>query len=209
MKIKASLFSILMVTSFAFAEAKKEGKWIPLFDGKTTEGWTPRGEVLSFEAVDGELHLLSKKNVWVVSDLKLADFVLEAEAKMPDTPINSGLGFRLTGDSGIPKGYQCEIMDAIPGKNGAMYGIGIGGWIYPSRDQATEYQERINGVLKRNDWNRYKIHCEGARIRIYVNDKLITDVEHNTNPSGAFGIQHHGKGGTMKFRNLRVKDLGN
>ena len=187
----------------------KESEWISLFDGKTTKGWTPREEVTSFEAVGGELHLLSKKNVWVVSELKLANFILEAEAMMPDTPINSGIGFRLTGDKGKPKGYQCEIMDAIPGKNGGMYGIGLGGWLYPGKGNQEEYEERINGVMKRNDWNLYRIHCEADKIRISVNGKLITDTQHSANLSGYFGIQHHGgNAGIMKFRNIRVQDLG-
>lgn len=199
----AILSLILMNLSFA-----ADAKWISLFDGKTTRGWTPREQVTSFEAVDGELHLLSKKNVWVVSDLQLANFILEAEAKMPDTKINSGIGFRLQGEKGKPKGYQCEIMDAIPGKNGGMYGIGTGGWLYPGKGNQAEYEERINGVIKRDDWNKYKIHCEGEHIRIYVNDKLITDTKHSANLSGYFGIQHHGgNAGTMKFRNLRVQEL--
>ena len=206
MRTLTTLIVLLVTLPHANAD---DSQWVSLFDGKTTKGWTPRAQVTSFEAVDRELHLLSKKNVWVVSDLQLANFILEAEAKMPDTHINSGIGFRLKGNSGKPKGYQCEIMDAIPGKNGGMYGIGTGGWLYPAKGQEAEYGERIKDVMKRNDWNSYKIHCEGPRIRIYVNGKLITDTTHSTNLSGAFGIQHHGKGGTMKFRNLRVKDLGN
>ena len=205
MNIQSILSALLLTISIATA---KDTEWISLFDGKTTNGWTPRVEVIEFKAVDGELHLISKKNVWVVSDLKLGDFILEAEAKMPEGKINSGIGFRLTGDTGKPKGYQCEIMDAIPGKNGGMYGIGIGGWIYPAKGQEAEFEKRVKNVVKRNDWNKYKVHCEGKRIRIYVNDKLITDTEHDKNLSGAFGIQHHGgNAGMMKFRNLRVKKL--
>ena len=201
--------TLLTVAIATLGNANTEGKWISLFDGKTTKGWTPRGEVTDLKAVDGELHLIAKKNVWVVSDLQLANFILEGEAQMPETEINSGIGFRLTGESGKPKGYQCEIMDAIPGKNGGMYGIGIGGWIYPAKGQEKEYQQRIKGVVKRATWNKYKIHAEGTRIRIYVNETVITDVTHDAISRGAFGIQHHGgKAGVMKFRNLRVQDLG-
>ena len=204
------LMTSLLLTVVSLAEADETGEnWISLFDGKTTNGWSPRAEVTRFEAVAGELHLISKKNVWVVSDLKLANFILEVEAKMPDTTINSGIGFRLTGYSGKPKGYQCEIMDEIPGRNGGIYGIGIGGWIYPDKDQEKEYQARVKNLVKRNDWNRYKIHAEGKQIRIYVNGKLTTDIEDDTNLKGAFGIQHHGgEAGVMKFRKLRVRDLG-
>ena len=205
MKPQTLFFACLL---FSIVQAG-EPAWISLFDGKSTNGWTPREELTRFAAVDGELHLISKKNVWVVSDLELGDFILEAEAQMPDTPINSGIGFRLTGEKGKPKGYQCEIMDAIPGKNGGLYGIGTGGWIYPGKDDQKEYEGRIKGVLLRDGWNRYKIHCEGERIQIYINDVLVTDTKHSTNLRGRFGIQHHGgNAGVMKFRNIRVRNLG-
>ena len=74
----------------------KDGEWIDLFDGKSTKGWTPRAKVESFEAKDGQLQLSSKVNVWVVSDLKMADFEVEAEVKIPTdyAGFNSGLGFQ-------------------------------------------------------------------------------------------------------------------
>ena len=31
------------------------GEWIELFDGKSTKGWQPRSEVVSFEAKDGDI----------------------------------------------------------------------------------------------------------------------------------------------------------
>ena len=100
----------LMVATVSTLAAEKETQWTPLFNGKSTKGWTPRAKVDSFKAVDGELHLSSKVNVWVVSDLQMGDFVAELEVKIPadHKGSNSGLGFRLIGDTGKPKGYQCE-----------------------------------------------------------------------------------------------------
>ena len=99
---------IFLTVSFATMWAsEKEGDWIPLFDGKSTKGWEPRAKVETFKAVEGELHLSSKVNVWVVSDLQMGDFVAELEVKIPadHKGFNSGLGFRLIGDKGKPKGY--------------------------------------------------------------------------------------------------------
>ena len=44
---------ILMTVSLSLMA---EEKWTPLFDGKSTKGWTPRAKVDSFKAVDGQLH---------------------------------------------------------------------------------------------------------------------------------------------------------
>ena len=51
------------------------------------------------------------------------------------------------------------------------------------------------------------MHCEGPSIRTFVNDVPIANLENAKNLSGMLGIQHHGKGGVVRFRNLRVKNL--
>ena len=137
---------ILCGTAMAGLAADKE-EWTPLFDGKSTKGWTPRAKVESFQAVDGELHLFSKVNVWVVSDIKMGDFVVETEVMIPQDykGFNSGLGFRLIGEKGKPRGYQCEI---DRGKPAGVYGIGMGGWLYPKGPTAAQYSERAKGLFK-------------------------------------------------------------
>ena len=184
----------------------KTSSWVPLFDGESTKGWTPRAKVESFEAKDGELQLSSKVNVWVVSDLKMADFEVEAEVKIPTdyAGFNSGLGFRLIGEKGKPKGYQCEI---DRGKPGGIYGIGMGGWLYPSKETGAEYKERSKGLFKPEEWNKLRVVCRGPSIKTYVNGKLVGEVVHKQSLEGHFGIQHHGKGGAVAFRNLRARKL--
>ena len=66
--------SILSVFSSVFA-----AEWVDLFDGETTEGWTPRSKVIRFEVKDGALELLSKTNCWVTTDIAMRDFEAELE----------------------------------------------------------------------------------------------------------------------------------
>ena len=40
-----------------------------------------------------------------------------------------------------------------------------------------------------------------------LDGKLVAEVEHKQSLEGHFGIQHHGKGGTVAFRNLRARKL--
>ena len=197
----------LMVANVSTLAVEKETAWTQLFDGKSTKGWEPRAKVDSFKAVKGELHLVSPVNVWVVSDLQLSDFVAELEVKIPqeNAGFNSGLGFRLVGDKGKPKGYQCEIDRTKPG---GVYGIGMGGWLYPKgKDQAAVYNKTTKGLFKPEEWNHFKVEAKGSHIRTWLNGKLIAELEDKQSLKGRFGIQHHGKGGTVKFRNLRVKKL--
>jgi len=196
----------VLFSSTPLLAEKTEGAWTPLFDGKSTKGWNPRAKVESFVAKDGELQLFSKVNVWVVSDLKMADFEVEAEVKIPldYKGFNSGLGFRLVGKTGKPKGYQCEIDQSKPG---GVYGIGMGGWLYPSKGKEGDYMERSKGLFKPEEWNKFKVFCKGSSIKTFVNGKLVAEVEHKQSMEGHFGIQHHGKGGTVAFRNLRARKL--
>ena len=200
-----SLFA-LTLTPCSAATTEGSGEWVQLFDGKSTKGWTPRAKVENFSAEDGELKLFSKVNVWVLSDLQLADFEVEAEVKIPTDykGFNSGLGFRLVGDKGKPKGYQFEIDRDKPG---GVYGIGMGGWLYPNRSTAAEYQKRSDNLFNPEDWNHVRVICKGSNITTYLNGKLIAEVKHEQSLKGRFGIQHHGKGGTVSFRKLRVREL--
>ena len=196
----------VLFSSTPLLAEKTEGAWTPLFDGKSTKGWNPRAKVESFVVKDGELQLFSKVNVWVVSDLKMADFEVEAEVKIPldYKGFNSGLGFRLVGGQGKPKGYQCEIDQTKPG---GVYGIGMGGWLYPAKGKEAEYKERAKGLFKPEEWNMFKVVCKGPSIKTFVNGKLVAEVEHKQSLEGHFGIQHHGKGGMVAFRNLRARKL--
>jgi hypothetical protein len=203
--LKAKFLFFLFFPIFLQAE-NNNNKWISLFDGKTTDGWSPRSKVEKFEAINGELQLLSKVNVWVLSDLEMKDFEVECEVKIPldYEKFNSGLGFRLTGKNGKPKGYQFEIDRYKPG---AVYGIGLGGWLYPKKEQEIEYRNRSKNLFKPAEWNHAHVLCKGSNIKTFLNQKIISDFEDNQSMSGCFGIQHHGKGGVVAFRNIQARKL--
>ncbi len=204
------LFSVFFCVLVSLVSVQA-GEWIDLFDGSTTKGWTPRGEVETFEAKDGELHLHSTKNVWVLSDRKMKNFEVSIEILLPEdaeaTKLNTGLAFRCVGEEGKPKGYQCEIMEPVPGKNGGVYGIGLGGWLYPKKGEEKAFAEAIGGQVNRGEWNTYRVICKGPSIETFVNGKKISSLKDSQSLEGYFGIQHHGKGGTIRFRNLRARDL--
>ena len=189
--------------------------WVSLFDGNTANGWTPRGEVEFLKAVNGELHLYSKKNVWVVSDAQATDFEAQLEVKLPAKSeskgdhFNSGLGFRLIGEKGKPKGYQCEIERAAAGKNGGVYGIGFGGWLHPKGpEQTAKLKAATKGLFNDDNWNKVHVRVVGDRAQTWVNGQMVSDIRGIKAHRGRLGIQHHGSGGTVKFRSLRFRPIG-
>lgn len=206
-----ALFSLLSLAAFAFTNVVAADDWISLFDGKSLDGWEARGETDIFEVKDGEIHLLSKKNVWVVSERTMENFEVSLEIKLPDDAaemkLNTGLAFRCTGELGKPKGYQCEIEAPSPGNNGGVYGIGLGGWLYPKKEEAGEHRNAIEGLIKDGEWNTYRVICEGPSIKTFINGTQVADLNDSQSLSGFFGIQHHGKGGTIRFRNIKAREL--
>ena len=193
---------------------RKDIGWISLFNGKTTEGWVPRGEFEFFKALNGELHLLSNKNIWVVSKAQATNFEVELEVKLPpeskikNDHFNSGLGFRLIGETGKPKGYQCEIERNAGGKNGGVYGIGFGGWLYPKgQQQSAQLKTNTKDLFNDIKWNKIHVRAIGNRVETWVNGQKVSDVKGIKKHHGRFGIQHHGSGGTVKFRSLRFRSL--
>ena len=197
------IITLLFFQSIFFIHASEE--WISLFDGKSTKGWQPRSEVVSFEAKDGELHLLSKTNCWVTTDIEMADFEVEIEVLMPEYQgFNSGLAFRCVGKKGRPKGYQCEIDRKKPA---GIFGIGNGGWLYPGEGQGKAFEDKIRGNFNKDDWNHYRVRAVGPRIQTWLNDKPVADIENDKILKGYFGIQHHGKGGVVRFKNIRARRI--
>ena len=183
-------------------------EWVDLFDGKSTKGWTPRSKVLRFEAKNGVLELHSRTNCWVTTDMVMRDFEAELEVLLPEDArevnFNSGFAYRCTGNRGKPKGYQCEIDLQKPA---GVYGIGLGGWLYPGREQNEAYREKVKGLLKEKDWNHFRVVAQGSLVRTYLNGTLIAELHEKRQLAGYFGIQHHGKGGTVRFRNIRARRI--
>jgi hypothetical protein len=179
-----------------------DGEWQSLFDGKTLDNWEARatGDV---KAVDGEIHILTTSNLWLVHKETFDNFELEVEALMPADGYNSGIGFRCTGDK-KPKGYQCEVANK---KSGSIYAIGKG-WVLPADKNGWDaFYKAAGDCFKVNEWNTFRIRCEGKRIQIWVNGHQTADVTDDKYSKGSIALQHHGKGDVHRFRNVRIKKL--
>ena len=220
MKIpKNTLIATLALSLCALAVAADD-MWKPLFNGKDLTGWTNPYDYGKSEVVDGEIHLTADKKFFLVTEKTYGDFIFEGEIHLPEGPANSGIMFRAHVEPGKVYGYQAECDPSERAWSGGLYDEGRRKWLYPSRkdtkdekraamaDETQEAMKANKDVLKRNDWNLYRIKCEGDHIQIWVNGTKITDTKDDKDASGHFGVQHHGeKGQTYRFRNLRIQEL--
>lgn len=197
---------MLILSNVCFAQDKA---WTPLFDGKSLDGWSSpsafRGAVEDDVKVEnGEIRILSTKNLWLVHESRFDDFELVAEAFMPDTVYNSGIGFRCQKGEKVT-GYQCEI---DRGKSGMIYAIGLGAWVWPKEvAMRTAFEKDAKNNFDNAKWNSFRIRCDGDRIQVWINDKPIADVRDDRFAEGSVALQHHGKGGVHRFRNVKIRQL--
>lgn len=216
MKIISTTFrSILLfvLTNQVFSESKNS-KWVNLFNGKDLSGWHNPYSHGEFNVVKGVIELVADKKFFLAHDNQVSDFILQAEIKLPLGKANSGFLFRSQKrENGSMFGYQAEVDGSDRKWSGGLYDEGRRGWIHPKKpiensDNKKNWKIERKEAFKRNEWNHYKIRCQGEHIQIWVNGVKTTDLKDSTDAKGFIAIQHHGeKGQVYRFRNIKILEL--
>lgn len=191
-----------------------------LFDGKTLEGWVPRGGRASYVVEEGAIvgrfcpedqHI----NTFLCSKKEYENFILKLDFKIMDG--NSGLQFRSAGrpfprDNKLEQiyGYQVEMcVDSdrtgrIYDENGRGYQCGM---IFLDTTPTQRLAEAYS-TFKKQDWNSLELQCVGPSIKTWINGKKVSDILDDARGKGVFGLQIHcGKSGLAMWRNIRIKEL--
>jgi hypothetical protein len=187
----------------ALAPAQDDG-FQSLFDGRTLRGWAPRGGG-RWSVEDGTI--LGETGTgaygWLVSEKRYGDFVLELEAKHEGTG-NSGVQVRSAiDDKDLMVGYQFDLDRTRP-SSGRLYDEARRKLL-----QDVPEDPKCRAAFKADEWNRLRIECVADRLRSWVNDVPIVDTSDPVDVQGVLALQvHSGKDVRVRFRNLRIKDLG-
>ncbi|MFO0976070.1 MAG: DUF1080 domain-containing protein [Planctomycetaceae bacterium] len=187
----------------------KETGFVPLFDGKTLEGWS--GDAAQFRVVDGTIvggNLKEKipHNFFLSSKEEYGDFELRLEFRLLGKDTNAGVQIR---SRRIPDHHEMIGYQADLGQNywGALYDESR-----RNRILASPKKEDIDKVLKLEDWNSYRIRCEGKRIQLWINDLQTvdyTETDDKIEQKGLIAVQiHGGPPGEAQYRHLRIQRLG-
>ena len=208
-------FSVMV---FIFSGCAKKGDWIPLFDGKTLDGWQASENESSWKIQDSALVTNGvRSHLFYVGSLENHDFKnfeFMADVKTEDNS-NSGIYFH-TGfqESGWPeKGYECQVFNGTKNIDSINYAERrMTGSLYAVRDVT-------KAPVRNNEWFTYHVVVQGKTIRTYINGNLITDY---TEPetvlrgdgkkgrvlsSGTFALQCHDPGSRVYYKNIQVKML--
>ena len=169
-----------------------EEETIQLFDGKTLRGWEGNKEMFRVEdgaIVGGTLEEKIPHNEFLCTEKEFGDFELRLKFKLVGKGVNAGVQIR---SKRVPNhhevsGYQADLGD---GFWGALY------------DESRRNKvligpkpEAVEKILKREDWNDYRIRAEGPRIQLWINGEQTVDYtekDEDIARSGIIGLQIHG-----------------
>ncbi len=188
-----------------------KGKFRPLFDGRTFDGWEGDRKVFRIEdgaIVGGSLKAPVPHNDFLCTKASYANFILRAECRLLG-PANGGIQIRSqrVPDNFEVSGYQADMSVADDG--------GYWGSLYDesrrNRTLAAPGRALLKRTLKPHDWNLYEIRCEGPRIRLFLNGVLTVDYTENDGKlpqSGIIGLQIHGGGPSEAwYRHITMQTL--
>ncbi len=188
------------------AAAAPSGEGIPLFDGKTLNGWKANAPG-SWRVEEGAIVASGPRShlFYMARDFK--NFELSAEV-LTAPGANSGIYFHSKWVSeGFPtaQGFEVQINNTHRGegkyrenkKTGSLYGV----------------RNVYKALAKDGEWFPLEIAVHGKQARVRVNKMLVVDYVEPDPPvgraiaQGAFALQCHDPASVVRFRNLRVRPL--
>jgi hypothetical protein len=191
--------------------------FVPLFDGKSLDGWEVCNGQAGYRVEDGAIvgtTAAGSPNSFLCTKREYGDFILEFETRT-DLVLNSGVQVRshryAEATAGHPAGrvygYQVEISNEKEGTSGGIYDEARRGWLHNiSADSAARK------AFRDNQWNRYRIETRGDSIRTWVNGVPCADLVDPLDQAGFIGLQVHSykgeKPAQVRWRNIRIQDLG-
>jgi hypothetical protein len=209
--------------------------FLPLFDGKTLNGWIQRGGKAKYDVIDGMIvgsSVPKSENSFLCTEKEYGDFILELDFKV-DPEMNSGVQFRSecfdksvtlkVGDkeikipAGRVHGYQCEIdMDAKKARwwTAGIYDEARRGWLYPGASDDEKKAFTANGakICKQNEWNHLRIEAVGDKIKTWLNGAPIAELKDSMTAKGFIALQVHDVGNRLEplhvyWKNIRIKEI--
>ncbi len=203
--------------------------FVDLFDGESLDGWkgderfwsVDEGTILAHTTEDNR----PQGNTFLIWEGgEPGDFELVLEYKIESPAANSGIQIR-SADLGdfVVRGYQPDIATA-PHITGTFYeerGRGTlaqrGERLRIDEEGRTETETfgdaaELAEAYDQGEWTEFRIRATGPHFLTWINGVLMTDVidrAPEARSEGILAIQlHAGSPMTMRFRNIRLKMLG-
>jgi hypothetical protein len=183
----------------------------PLFDGKSFAGWEGDTEktwrIEDGCIVGGSLDAVVPRNEFLCTKATFGDFDLKVKFKLVGdrAKANAGVQFRT---KRIPNHHEVSGYQADVGQDywGALYDES-------RRNKVLVKPEKdvVEKLVKQEEWNEYRIRCEGPRIRLWLNGTMTvdyTEADDKIERSGVIGLQIHGGAKAKAFyKDITIEEL--
>jgi hypothetical protein len=203
------------------SSAVSEKGFVPLFDGRTLDGWAygtkkdgePRKVGEGYAVVDGAIVCSKESGGDLYTEAEYGDFVFRFEFRL-SANANNGIGIRtpMIGDAAYV-GMEIQVLDDGGDQYKTLRPAQYHGSIYDVVPARRGHQRRIG------QWNQEEITARGPQITVRLNGKVIVDANVDdvkdealrakhpglANRTGHIGLLGHGT--TVEFRRLRIKSL--
>lgn len=211
-----SILTLLYSLPSLNASSEDAEEWIPLFDGKTLNGWRVSENPDSIQVKDGLIACDGPRaHAFYTGPVRNARFKnFEFKAEVMARPVaNSGVYFHTEyQQTGYPdKGYEVQINNTYVGhgnyreykKTGSLYGV----------------RNLYKSIARDNAWTNVHIVAKGRRVLVWIDGQLLVDYTEPDPPirdqrnagrvlsQGTFALQCHDPAGKVFFRNVMVRPL--
>lgn len=203
-------FLLLSILALVPLRAADSPKGRPLFNGKSFKGWigdtNKTFRIVDGAIVGGTMSAKIPRNEFLCTTREYTNFVLTLQFKLLGEGANGGVQIRTKrheNDNEV-SGYQADMGD--PGWWGCLYDESRRNKVLVQADAA-----KVKQVLKRDDWNEYKIRAEGPRIQLWLNGLQTVDYT-ETDPAipdhGIIAVQIHGGNPSEAwYKEIRIEEL--
>jgi hypothetical protein len=203
--------AIVLFVFAACASTHTQQEAVSLFDGKTFRGWqgdTVHTWRIENEAlVGGSLTETVPHNEFLATLQTYTNFDLRLQFKLTGTGfVNAGVQVRsqrLENPAYEMAGYQADLGE---GYWGSLYDESRRDKILAIADSSI-----VSKILRPNDWNDYRVRCNGRKIQIWLNNTQTVDYTEEDKSivqSGRIALQIHGGGkAEVAYRNIQLTRL--
>ena len=183
--------AVLTTPVLAADKPADQAKFVPLFDGKTLDGWEGNLKVFRIQdgaVVGGDMNKALPHNEFLCTTKHYGDFELRLKFKLLGNGVNAGVQIRTRRipDHHEVVGYQADLAEGMWGN---LYDEGRRGFL------AGPPPAQRGKNVKREDWNDYLIRCEGKRVQLWINGQQTVDYTERDAAiplNGVIGLQIHG-----------------
>jgi hypothetical protein len=218
--------TILLVSSLALVapiRADEGNGFVPLFDGKSLDGWTfivkpdkdgkradPKD---TWSAADGIIRCTGKPNGCMVTKKEYSDYVLKVKWRWPadGKAGNSGVLLHVQDDKYWPTSIEAQLLTGHAGDllltNPPDAKLeGDKARQDPKLERRFLRRETTELVEKKiGEWNEMEVVCRGGDIELVVNGMKVNEGKNGNLRSGRIALQS--EGAEVHFKDIAIKKL--